>query len=72
MNHFLNGRDNGADFWPGFLGGPLDTKFFTEAHPSGAQHSIGLTPIPEPGTLMLFVFPALIAGRARRTRGIRR
>lgn len=71
VNHLLNGRDTSADFWPGFPGGPTGTKFFTEAHPSGAQHSVA-NAVPEPGTLMLFLLPALTAGRARRTRGVRR
>jgi hypothetical protein len=45
VNHFLNGQDNGTDFWP--------VTPFQEVHPNGAVHQVMTGMVPEPSSWLM-------------------
>ncbi|WP_165252205.1 hypothetical protein [Paludisphaera soli] len=62
INRFLNGQDNGADFWP--------ITPFDEVHPNGAVHRVLTAAIPEPGSWLMGATAVLMGlGYVRRRRG---
>jgi hypothetical protein len=62
VNRFLNGTDNGTDFWP--------ITPFQEVHPNGAVHAVTIGMVPEPSSWAMGT-TALVVGlgycRWRRT-----